>query len=70
MNKLDLSKPKYQASRWTTCCQCHGALDTMGDIAHLKVDSVRRDFHLGCYIRFKASMTPTQPEEYARAGIM
>jgi hypothetical protein len=49
MNKLDQAKPKYQASRWTTCCQCHGALDTMGDIAHHNGHS----WHIHCLIRFK-----------------
>lgn len=41
-----------QPSRWTTCCQCHGALDTKGDIAHFTVDGVKRSWHIMCLIRF------------------
>lgn len=50
--KINNSNPKNQPTRWTMCCQCHGALDTMGDIAHYKVDGVKRDWHISCLIRF------------------
>lgn len=54
MTKLDLTKPKYQATRWVTCACCYGALDTLGEMVRIKVEGVKRDFHLGCYHRAKA----------------
>lgn len=47
--KIDLSKPKNQPTRWTTCCQCGGAVDTLGDIAHFKEST----YHISCLVRFK-----------------
>jgi len=58
MTKLDLNKPKYQATRWVTCACCHGALDTLGDIVRIKIDGVRRDFHVMCYERHKRNEMP------------
>ena len=69
MTKLDLTKPKYQATRWVTCCQCHGALDTLGDIVRIKLDGVRRDFHVICYTRIRNEHVTT-PELLARAGLL
>lgn len=54
MTKLDINKPKYQPTRWTICCQCHGALDTLGEMVRIKVEGVKRDFHVICYHRAKA----------------
>ena len=53
MTKLDLNKPKYQPTRWTVCSHCYGAVDTLGEVVRIKVDGVKRDFHIGCYQRAK-----------------
>lgn len=54
MTKLDLTKPKYQPTRWTICAHCYGAVDTQGEVVRIKVEGVKRDFHIGCYQRAKA----------------
>jgi len=51
MTKTD--KPKYQPTRWTTCCQCHGALDTLSGYTASITGGVKRYFHHQCFIRLE-----------------
>ena len=60
-----------QKSRWTVCAHCYGALDTKGDIVHIRLDGVRRNFHPRCYLKEWSQHGTDQviePQAFARIG--